>query len=257
VDAALGPLLDRARASSDRPTLVIVTGDHGEGLGDHGEATHGVFAYEATLRVPLIVAQVGGGRPERGAPGGRCRPSPCSMSISSDRARGARIGPPAGDLGRSLLDPIADADARAAYFEALSPSLNRAGAAARRRRGPREVHRLPVWETYDLARDPGSARTSPTRTRPGGRCSRRGCASSARPIPGAARRGPGDRRPAAIAGLHVGSPPRRRRRTPKTTTRSGWSIWIRRCTAAWCSFRKAARARRSTSTATSSRAGPT
>ena len=57
-DRVLGPLLDAARDLSDRPTLVIVTSDHGEGLGDHGELTHGVFAYESTLRVPLIVAQL-------------------------------------------------------------------------------------------------------------------------------------------------------------------------------------------------------
>jgi hypothetical protein len=53
----LAPLLDDLRAST-RPTLVIVTADHGEGLGDHGEQSHGLFAYESTLRVPLILAQV-------------------------------------------------------------------------------------------------------------------------------------------------------------------------------------------------------
>jgi len=37
-------------------TLVIVVGDHGESLGEHGEATHGIFLYDATLHVPLIVA---------------------------------------------------------------------------------------------------------------------------------------------------------------------------------------------------------
>jgi arylsulfatase A-like enzyme/tetratricopeptide (TPR) repeat protein len=37
-------------------TIVVVTGDHGEGLGDHGEATHGMLAYDSTMRVPLIVA---------------------------------------------------------------------------------------------------------------------------------------------------------------------------------------------------------
>ena len=43
-------------------TIVAITADHGEGLGDHGEATHGMLAYDSTLRVPLIIAD----RPERG-----------------------------------------------------------------------------------------------------------------------------------------------------------------------------------------------
>ena len=37
-------------------TLVIAIGDHGESLGEHGEATHGVFLYDATLHVPLLMA---------------------------------------------------------------------------------------------------------------------------------------------------------------------------------------------------------
>ncbi len=40
-------------------TMVIVAGDHGEGLGDHGEATHGMLLYDSTLRVPLIVSAPG------------------------------------------------------------------------------------------------------------------------------------------------------------------------------------------------------
>jgi choline-sulfatase len=36
-------------------TLIIVTSDHGEALGEHGEDVHGYFVYEATLRVPLIL----------------------------------------------------------------------------------------------------------------------------------------------------------------------------------------------------------
>ncbi len=34
--------------------LVVLTADHGEGLGDHGESTHSVFVYDSTLRVPLV-----------------------------------------------------------------------------------------------------------------------------------------------------------------------------------------------------------
>ncbi len=35
--------------------LIVFTSDHGEGLGDHGESTHGYFIYQSTLRVPLIL----------------------------------------------------------------------------------------------------------------------------------------------------------------------------------------------------------
>ena len=36
-------------------SLVVVFGDHGEGLGDHQETDHGYYIYESTLHVPLIV----------------------------------------------------------------------------------------------------------------------------------------------------------------------------------------------------------
>ena len=56
-------------------TLVVIAGDHGEGLGDHGERTHGMLVYDSTLRVPLIVAGPGvaaATRDESVEPGG-CR----------------------------------------------------------------------------------------------------------------------------------------------------------------------------------------
>src|SRR3954471_7489988 len=55
-DASLGAFVDRLRAAHalDR-TLVLIASDHGESLGEHGERTHGLFAYESTLRVPLIM----------------------------------------------------------------------------------------------------------------------------------------------------------------------------------------------------------
>jgi hypothetical protein len=59
VDAALAPMLDALR-QAPTPTLVIVTGDHGEGLGEHGEEAHGIFAYESTLRIPFSMAELGG-----------------------------------------------------------------------------------------------------------------------------------------------------------------------------------------------------
>jgi arylsulfatase A-like enzyme/Tfp pilus assembly protein PilF len=56
VDEQIGTLLraiDRAR------TAIVLTGDHGEALGDHGEDDHGYFVYDATLHVPLIVTAPG------------------------------------------------------------------------------------------------------------------------------------------------------------------------------------------------------
>src|SRR6202166_4288991 len=42
----------------DNP-IIVVTGDHGEGLGEHGEETHGLFLYDSTLHVPLILKTAG------------------------------------------------------------------------------------------------------------------------------------------------------------------------------------------------------
>src|SRR6266852_5654551 len=55
VDAQVGRLVASLKAKGiyDR-TLIVVAGDHGEGLGEHGEKTHGFFIYDTTLHVPLI-----------------------------------------------------------------------------------------------------------------------------------------------------------------------------------------------------------
>ena len=60
VDEQLGVLLRALEQSGPLArTLVLVTGDHGESLGEHGEDTHGVFVYDSTLLVPLILAGPG------------------------------------------------------------------------------------------------------------------------------------------------------------------------------------------------------
>jgi arylsulfatase A-like enzyme/predicted Zn-dependent protease len=59
-DAQIGRVLDALRASGrEGNTVVIALADHGEGLGDHGEATHAVLTYQSTMRVPFIVAGPG------------------------------------------------------------------------------------------------------------------------------------------------------------------------------------------------------
>lgn len=56
-DAQVGRVLDWLTAAGlSAGTVVAITSDHGEGLGDHGETTHGMLAYDSTLRVPLAIA---------------------------------------------------------------------------------------------------------------------------------------------------------------------------------------------------------
>ena len=88
-DALVGALLDRAPASASATTMVVVAGDHGESLGDHGESTHGLFVYEPALRVPLIMAGPGiaaVGR-ARAGPADRRRADDCSTSPAWRRYR--------------------------------------------------------------------------------------------------------------------------------------------------------------------------
>lgn len=55
-DRGVGRVLDALRTAGVLDdTIVIITADHGESLGEHDEATHAVFVYDATVRVPLIV----------------------------------------------------------------------------------------------------------------------------------------------------------------------------------------------------------
>ncbi|MCP4590590.1 MAG: sulfatase-like hydrolase/transferase [bacterium] len=65
VDAQLGHLMETVeKLGVTERTLVVVVGDHGEGLGDHDELAHGYLLYDATLRVPLLMhcgQRLGGG----------------------------------------------------------------------------------------------------------------------------------------------------------------------------------------------------
>jgi arylsulfatase A-like enzyme/Tfp pilus assembly protein PilF len=150
-DAALGPLLQPiVDAQGTRPTLVVFTGDHGESLGEHGEMTHGLFAYEGTLHVPLVLHQ----------------PRLFSARVIAEPVRHIDILPTVLDAvgaplpttldGRSLLALAAGAPATAAatYFESLSASINRGWAPLYGvSRGSLKYIDLPVPELYDLAAD--------------------------------------------------------------------------------------------------------
>jgi arylsulfatase A-like enzyme/Flp pilus assembly protein TadD len=157
-DYALGSLFDRL-ATLPRKTLVIVTADHGESLGEHGELTHGIFAYEPTLRVPLIVAELGS-----------TVPSGAGVTIDAavrhvdvvPTVLAAVAAPAAAALpGSSLLDLIREGrgDDRPSYFEAMTANLSRGWAPLRGVIVGRDKYiDLPIEELYALDTDPREAR---------------------------------------------------------------------------------------------------
>jgi arylsulfatase A-like enzyme/Flp pilus assembly protein TadD len=149
VDGYLEPLLAPLLSGEAPPTLVVLTADHGESLGEHGELTHGLFAYEATLRIPLVLWGVGvtPGRDDRAARHVDLLPTVLA-------AAGLQSALPEGLPGRSLLAPAGEpADT---YFESLSTYLNRGWAPLRGLlREGRKLIALPLPELYDLDRDPG------------------------------------------------------------------------------------------------------
>jgi len=60
MDQEIGRLIDEVRARIvGRPLVILAVADHGEALGDHGEDSHGMLLYDATVRVPLLIAGSG------------------------------------------------------------------------------------------------------------------------------------------------------------------------------------------------------
>lgn len=152
VDSFLAPLLTPHLEGKEPPALVVVTSDHGEALGEHGELTHGLFAYEPTLRVPLILwgAGVSAKRDER--PARHVDLFPTVLAATGARAKEVEGQP---RPGASLLGPAPTGPAADSYFEALSANLNRGWAPLRGliREGKKAIL-LPLPELYDLPKDP-------------------------------------------------------------------------------------------------------
>ena len=151
-DAQIAPLLERVRAGSADGPVVVFTSDHGEALGDHGEQTHGVFAYEATLRVPLVISAPGF------VPAGEDPRPARHVDVLPTVLDLLRIAPPGGLPGRSLV-PAWDGTDDGSYFEALTSWLNRGWAPLYGRlEGKRKAIDLPAPELYDLGTDPRESR---------------------------------------------------------------------------------------------------
>jgi arylsulfatase A-like enzyme/cytochrome c-type biogenesis protein CcmH/NrfG len=154
-DHALGPLLERL-STARRRTTVIVTSDHGESLGEHGEMTHGMFAYEATLRVPLIVATIDPRVATRAA--GVVIDSPVRHVDIAPTVMETIGATSDTDLsGSSLVDVIRNGrgDNRPTYFESMTYNLVRGWAPLRGvLAGRQKFVDQPIVELYDLSSDP-------------------------------------------------------------------------------------------------------
>jgi choline-sulfatase len=133
-------------------TLVIVTSDHGEALGDHGEDVHGYFIYEATLRVPLVVRGPGvraGTRMDGVARTIDLYPTIVELFGIRDSHKPS---------GRSLVAALAGGRMHdePSFAESLVPLVHYGWSDLRSVRDGRWKYILaPKPELYDLDRDPG------------------------------------------------------------------------------------------------------
>ena len=152
-DAQVGRVLDalRSEGQADR-TVVVVLADHGESLGEHGESTHAVLIYEATLRVPLVMAGPG-------VPAGRVVSERVGTVDVAPTALGLLgVAPPAGLQGRDLRGALAGErlHREPAYGESLFGRLNCRWSSLRAwTDGDWKLINGARPELYDLARDPG------------------------------------------------------------------------------------------------------
>ena len=156
-DEIVGALLEHLRQKGvyDDATIVLLS-DHGEGLGDHGEAEHGIFLYRETIRVPLIIKlprSTGAGR-RVAAPVQHVDLVPTIMAV---------VGSTQTSRGRSLLPVISgqgELQAANIYSESLSPRYHFGWSELYALSDDRyRFIRAPSDELYDLTRDPGE-RTS-------------------------------------------------------------------------------------------------
>jgi arylsulfatase A-like enzyme/Flp pilus assembly protein TadD len=152
-DRLVGRLLEAyERMGRTAGLLAVVTADHGESLGAHGEKTHGVFVYDATLRIPLVIAGPGVPRGRRVDPQVRLIDVfPTVLALS-----GLEI--PEGVEGLDLRALMSGETVQTppAYIESLLPRLHHGWVELRGLRSERWKLILGAEpELYDLQADPG------------------------------------------------------------------------------------------------------
>ncbi len=154
MDRAVGSLVAALREKNilDR-TLVVLAGDHGEALGEKGESGHGIFLYEPSVRVPLILF-AGESLPAGTAVGSRVR----LIDIVPTILDFLEIGDPRDFDGESLLAAVENraAESRDSYLETFYPRENHGWAELTGLvSGEWKYIEAPRPELYHLGQDPG------------------------------------------------------------------------------------------------------
>jgi arylsulfatase A-like enzyme/Flp pilus assembly protein TadD len=158
VDAQLGRFLTALRTQGlyDK-SLIAVMADHGESLGEHGENTHGVFLYDSTIHVPLVVKLPGL------HPSGKQVDTRVSLvDIAPTMLRQAAVAVPSEMQGQSLLSLMkassaqsAPTEDRPAYAETDYPHRAFGWSSLRALRTGKYLYvRAPQVELYNQASDP-------------------------------------------------------------------------------------------------------
>lgn len=157
VDRQVGRLLDfLKRHGLEQRTVVVVAGDHGESLGEHGERTHGYTLYDATMQVPLLIRLPGNDPPAR-----RVAVPVSLVDVFPTLLELLKIDAPSGCSGRTLVPAVRgeQLDSAACYAETNHP-FEEAGAAPLRclLTDRWKYIRSPRRELYDLSNDPRELR---------------------------------------------------------------------------------------------------
>ncbi|HSC26173.1 MAG TPA: sulfatase-like hydrolase/transferase [Vicinamibacterales bacterium] len=158
MDAQLGRVIAEleSRGLFDR-TIVVVVGDHGESLGEHGEGAHGFFLYEGVIRVPLIVRT-----PFPATRGRRVQELVRTVDVMPTVLDLLGMPPVHTAVGRSLAGAMVGGlagDGAEAYSESVYP-LNQFGWSDLQalRTGRYKYIDAPRPELYDLENDPAETK---------------------------------------------------------------------------------------------------
>jgi choline-sulfatase len=144
-DLHIGRLLDRVGPN----TVVVITGDHGEGFGEHGIDLHGYDLYAPQTKVPMIV-RVPGMAPRRSQmPAGHIDIMPTLVNLAGGTALSEM-------MGTSLVGAIGGADRDRVVFQQLSYENNheKRGGAGKQCHVLYNVSPDTSWEVYRIDRDP-------------------------------------------------------------------------------------------------------